>query len=157
SCGPCRFGMYEAEYRLGVENAGFKGFRILLFQQDDGIKAASGEAGLKFTVDFGLGAFNALNFGDVLNDVCYQIRPYEVTAGDTDAAFKDAMERLSDALRNREMFRIEKRFSPRVAKHLLANKFTEGFGHTAGKIVDHLWGKQTNDMLRDVKERVEKV
>ena len=75
SCGPCRFGMYEAEYRLGVQNAGFDGFRILLFQQDDGINAASGEAGLKFTVDFGLGAFNALNFGDVLNDICYQIRP----------------------------------------------------------------------------------
>src|SRR4030095_13274279 len=34
SCGPCRFGMYEAEYRLGVQNAGFDGFRILLFQQD---------------------------------------------------------------------------------------------------------------------------
>ncbi len=28
-------------------------FRVLLFQQNDGVKAASGEAGLKFTVDFG--------------------------------------------------------------------------------------------------------
>ena len=84
SCGPCRFGMYEAEYRLAVENAGFRGFRILLFQQDDGINAASGEAGLKFGVDFGLGAFNALNFGDVLNDVCCQIRPYEAQAGETE-------------------------------------------------------------------------
>jgi predicted nucleotide-binding protein (sugar kinase/HSP70/actin superfamily) len=157
SCGPCRFGMYEAEYRLGVQNAGFDGFRILLFQQDDGIKAASGEPGLKFTVDFGLGAFNALNFGDVLNDVCYQIRPYEITAGETDRAFKDSMERLSAALRSREMFRFEKRFSPRVAKHLLANKFTEAWGHTAGKIVDHLWGKQTTDMLHDVRARVEQV
>src|SRR5262245_15432507 len=62
SCGPCRFGMYEAEYRLGVQNAGFDGFRVLLFQQDDGINAASGEPGLKFGVDFGLGALNALNF-----------------------------------------------------------------------------------------------
>ena len=52
SCGPCRFGMYEAEYRLAVQNAGFDGFRVLLFQQDHGIKAASGEPGLKFTVDF---------------------------------------------------------------------------------------------------------
>src|SRR5262245_64744737 len=24
SCGPCRFGMYEAEYRLAVQNAGFR-------------------------------------------------------------------------------------------------------------------------------------
>jgi len=50
SCGPCRFGMYEAEYRLAVQNAGFDGFRVLLFQQTDGIKAASGE-----TVDFRAG------------------------------------------------------------------------------------------------------
>ena len=47
SCGPCRFGMYEAEYRLALQNAGFDGFRVLLFQQKDGIKAASGEAGLE--------------------------------------------------------------------------------------------------------------
>ena len=74
--------MYEAEYRLGLQNAGFDGFRVLLFQQDDGINAASGDAGLKFTVDFGLGMLNALNLGDILNDVAYQIRPYEVVKAD---------------------------------------------------------------------------
>ena len=57
--------MYEAEYRFALQNAGFDGFRVLLFQQNDGIKAASGEPGLKFTVDFGIGMLNALNLGDV--------------------------------------------------------------------------------------------
>ena len=61
SCGPCRFGMYEAEYRYALQNAGFDGFRILLFQQQEGINAASGEAGLKFNVDFGVGMLNALH------------------------------------------------------------------------------------------------
>ena len=28
SCGPCRFGMYEAEYRFALKNAGFDGFRF---------------------------------------------------------------------------------------------------------------------------------
>jgi len=46
SCGPCRFGMYEAEYRFALKNAGFDGFRVLLFKDSDGIKAASGEPGL---------------------------------------------------------------------------------------------------------------
>ncbi len=78
SCGPCRFGMYESEYRLALQNAGFDGFRVLLFQQNDGVKAASGEAGLKFTVDFGMGMFNALNLGDIMNEMIYRIRPYEV-------------------------------------------------------------------------------
>ena len=27
ACGPCRFGMYEAEYRLALRNSGFDGFR----------------------------------------------------------------------------------------------------------------------------------
>src|SRR5215813_7646348 len=125
SCGPCRFGMYEAEYRLGVQNAGFDGFRILLFQQDDGINAASGEPGLKFGVDFGLGAFNALNFGDVLNDVCYQIRPYEVKSGETDRAFTDVIERLSTAIRDHKMFYISDRMPPWVSKRIMSNKIAE--------------------------------
>ena len=53
SCGPCRFGMYEAEYRLALQNAGFDGFRVLLFNQGDGVHAATGESGLKFTVKAG--------------------------------------------------------------------------------------------------------
>src|ERR687891_1950198 len=95
SCGPCRFGMYEAEYRLGVQNAGFDGFRVLLFQQTDGIRAASGEPGLKFTVDFGMGAFSALNFGDILNDLTYQVRPFEVNSGETDRVMDECMDYLT--------------------------------------------------------------
>ena len=38
ACGPCRFGMYEAEYRLALRNSGFDGFRVLLFQQEGGLE-----------------------------------------------------------------------------------------------------------------------
>src|SRR5499426_4784521 len=38
ACGPCRFGMYEAEYRLALRNSGFDGFRVMLFQQKGGLK-----------------------------------------------------------------------------------------------------------------------
>jgi predicted nucleotide-binding protein (sugar kinase/HSP70/actin superfamily) len=157
SCGPCRFGMYEAEYRLAVQNAGFDGFRVLLFQQDDGINAASGEAGLKFTVDFGLGAFNALNFGDVLNDVCCQIRPYEVSAGETERAFRDVVGQLGTALRDRDMFRVERRAPKWVADRILANRLAEGITHTGGKIIDHLWGRQTAVALRQARERLSEI
>jgi predicted nucleotide-binding protein (sugar kinase/HSP70/actin superfamily) len=157
SCGPCRFGMYEAEYRLAVENAGFHGFRILLFQQDDGINAASGEAGLKFTVDFGLGAFNALNFGDVLNDVCCQIRPYEVVAGETERVSKEMMEHLAAAIRDRRMFHISDRAPKWLADRILANRAVESITHTGGKIVDHLWGAQTTRALAEARERLESI
>jgi predicted nucleotide-binding protein (sugar kinase/HSP70/actin superfamily) len=154
SCGPCRFGMYEAEYRLGVQNAGFDGFRILLFQQDDGINAASGEAGLKFTVDFGLGAFNALNFGDVMNDLCNQIRPYEVVAGQTDRVFREAMDELSAAIRDRRMFRLADRKPAWLATWMVSKKPIEAAASTLGKIGDHLWGGQTTAALRAARDRI---
>src|SRR5918995_3108177 len=137
SCGPCRFGMYEAEYRLGVQNAGFDGFRILLFQQNDGIKAASGEPGLKFTVDFGLGALNALNLGDVMNDITCQIRPYEVNAGETDRVVAEVMEELSARLRDQEMFEIMERAPAWMAQRLASRKTLKGTLNTLGKIGDH--------------------
>src|SRR5581483_5345522 len=71
TCGPCRFGMYEAEYRFALQNAGFDGFRVLLFQQDDGVKAQTGQPGLAFSVDFGMGALNAFNLADVIHQLGY--------------------------------------------------------------------------------------
>jgi len=153
-CGPCRFGMYEAEYRMSVQNAGFGGFRILLFQQDHGIKAASGEPGLKFGLDFGLGALNALSFGDVLNDLACQIRPYEIHAGQTDRTFAEATERLATALRNRRMFRVEDHAPEWLAARILASRRLERLTHITGKVVDHLWGHQTASALAEARERV---
>ena len=107
SCGPCRFGMYEAEYRFALKNAGFDGFRVLLFKDSDGIKAASGEPGLKFTVDFGFGMLNAMHLGDVFNDMIYQIRPFEVDKGETDEVFRETVDGLCSDLKNRHSFEIE--------------------------------------------------
>ena len=72
--------MYEAEYRLALRNSGFDGFRVLLFQQTGGLNQAELEAGLEFNLDFFLGMLNALFIGDLLNEVAYQIRPYEMRA-----------------------------------------------------------------------------
>ncbi len=65
------------------------------------MKAASDNPGLKFTLDFNLGALNMLNLGDVINDMSYRIRPYEVEAGSTDRAIQDAVELLSHFLETR--------------------------------------------------------
>jgi hypothetical protein len=146
SCGPCRFGMYEAEYRLGVQNAGFDGFRILLFQQNDGIKAASGEPGLKFTVDFGLGAFTALNLGDIMNDLANQIRPFETEAGKTDKVFKEVMEDFQAAIRDRNFEFMED--GPKWLTRRVENrKVWRTTFNVLGKMRDHLYGDQTERAL----------
>jgi predicted nucleotide-binding protein (sugar kinase/HSP70/actin superfamily) len=157
SCGPCRFGMYEAEYRFALENAGFGGFRVLLFQQDDGIKAASGETGLKFTVDFGMGMLNAMNVGDTLNDIIYQIRPFEVKPGETDRAFDEAGNTLTRMLRERPPFEIVER-APRWAKGYLKShdKFMR-FWNSWGKVYENAYGKPYLEALEACRARINEV
>jgi predicted nucleotide-binding protein (sugar kinase/HSP70/actin superfamily) len=101
ACGPCRFGMYEAEYRLALRNSGFDGFRVLLFQQKGGLDQAAMEAGLEFNVSFFLTLLNAFFIGDLLNELAYQIRPYEVVPGQTDAVFQRCMQIMQEQFRNK--------------------------------------------------------
>ena len=154
SCGPCRFGMYEAEYRLAVQNAGFDGFRVLLFQQTDGIKAASGEPGLKFTVDFGMGAFSALNYGDILNDIAYQIRPFEVHAGETDRVLGSVMDDLTRTVRDRRKYEVEDHAPAWLLKQLHRKKAVRDTVNVLGKIYDHLYGPQTIEALAAAREHI---
>src|SRR5437016_5596971 len=157
SCGPCRFGMYEAEYRFALQNAGFDGFRVLLFQQNDGIKAASGEAGLKFTVDFGIGMLNALNLGDVMNDLIYQIRPYEVNKGESDRVFPEAMAGLCDTLRNRHVGDLMDRLPPWAGRLLMKKRAVKSWTCALAKVKEHLYGKEYLDSIDACREKLNSI
>lgn len=104
ACGPCRFGMYEAEYRLALRNSGFDGFRVLIFQQTGGLEQDEMEAGLEMNLDFFLGILNAMNIGDILNDVAYQIRPFEVNAGETDKVLAECMDMMYERMKTKKYF-----------------------------------------------------
>jgi predicted nucleotide-binding protein (sugar kinase/HSP70/actin superfamily) len=154
SCGPCRFGMYEAEYRFALKNAGFDGFRVLLFKDSDGIKAESGEPGLKFTVDFGFGMLNAMHLGDVLNDLVYQIRPFEVNKGETDRVFREMVDGLCEDLKNRRSFEIEQ-LAPKWAKPKFQNnKILRNTFNVFGKWHEHMWGKDYLNALHTAREKL---
>ncbi|MGA3119177.1 MAG: 2-hydroxyglutaryl-CoA dehydratase [Polyangiaceae bacterium] len=102
ACGPCRFGMYVTEYRKALRDAGFDGFKVVLFQQTGGLKQATGEeSGLELNPAFFWAIVKAIVAGDVLNALGYRIRPFEVTAGDTDRAIDQCKEILYKALENR--------------------------------------------------------
>jgi predicted nucleotide-binding protein (sugar kinase/HSP70/actin superfamily) len=157
SCGPCRFGMYEAEYRYALQNAGFDGFRVLLFQQQEGINAASGEPGLKFNVDFGLGMLNALHLGDVMQDIVHQIRPYEVNKGETDVKFKESVDLLATMLRDRPKWEIMEQ-SPEWSREWLRNH--DGAMrklNTLGKIRDHLFGHAYTDAMAEARATLDSI
>ena len=157
SCGPCRFGMYESEYRMALENAGFGGFRVLLFQQDHGVKAASGNPGLKFTADLGMGQLNALNLGDVINDMVYQIRPYEVAPGATAQAIKEVVDQLSDFLENRKRYEILESTPGWISRRLAQNKKLKDICNTLGKVLNHLYAEDFLNVMHFARERLNQV
>ena len=99
ACGPCRFGMYVTEYRKALRDAGFDGFRVMLFQQQGGLSQATGEeSGLELTPPFFIGLLKGLLAGDIINGIAYRLRPFEVVKGSTDAAIAEAKKICYDAL-----------------------------------------------------------
>jgi predicted nucleotide-binding protein (sugar kinase/HSP70/actin superfamily) len=99
ACGPCRFGMYVTEYRKALRDAGFDGFRVMLFQQQGGLSQATGDdAGLEMNPDFFIAIVKAIVCGDVMNAMGYRVRPYEVTPGATNRAMEEAKKLVYEAL-----------------------------------------------------------
>lgn len=102
SCGPCRFGTYVTEYRKALRDAGFDGFRVFMFQQQSGIKQATGDQStLNFDRAFFLALLKAILIGDILNAAGYQLRPYETEKGSTNKALERCKQYVYDAFSNR--------------------------------------------------------
>ncbi len=116
ACGPCRFGMYVTEYRKALNDAGFEGFRVMLFDANGGMSQATGRGvGLKMDRAFFVTLGKAILAGDALNAIMYRIRPYEVEEGSTDKAIEDCREYIMEALSNkksiyRALWKCRKRF-----------------------------------------------
>ncbi len=102
SCGPCRFGTYEAEYRRALAQAGFPNFRIVLIQQTRGLEQSTDESGLPMGRPFLLALVRALMVGDLLNEIGYALRPYEVEPGAIDRALDLGRRWLYWSLRDRD-------------------------------------------------------
>jgi predicted nucleotide-binding protein (sugar kinase/HSP70/actin superfamily) len=117
-CGPCRFGLYATEYRKALRDAGFPGFRVLLFQQQGGLKQSVEEAGLALTPRFFITLLKCVFAGDVINVMGYRLRPYEVIPGATDRALEECRKIVSEALANRRSVWFALRRCRRVLSRL---------------------------------------
>ncbi len=87
SCGPCRFGMYEAEYQLALRKAGFEGFRVITFDKKaggDGHDPGAIGDGFEMNMRLHRALLNALFVADVLNAVTHQLRPYAANPNKVD-------------------------------------------------------------------------
>jgi len=146
ACGPCRFGMYEAEYRLALRNAGFDGFRVLLFQQSGGLNQAEAEAGLEMNLDFFLGILNALNMGDCINELAYMFRPFEVQEGETGSVLDEVMDYMHDVMAKKQPWKL----NGNMAKYLAGFKDTAEY---IGKFLDQLKGDDYVTALNKARDR----
>lgn len=134
ACGPCRFGMYEAEYRLALRNSGFDGFRVMLFDQSGGLNQTDIERGFEFNFDFMLSLLNSVFLGDLLNEIAYHIRPYETVAGRTNEVFEKATQRLCEKLRSKKY-----NLKPGLTAKLLSKITPVDSDEMAEKFIDQLF------------------
>ena len=84
---------------------------------------------------------NAMHMGDVLNDLIYQIRPFEISKGQTEQVFREAVDGLCDDLRNRKSFEIEERAPDWAKPKFKSNKVLRNTFNVFGKWHEHMWGK----------------
>lgn len=146
SCGTCRFGMYESEYRLALHHAGFDGFRIILFGTDDGIDQSTGQkAGFEANLDFFLGVINGFNAADIVNQFLHTLRPYEVEEGAVDRVTERVLVRLASFLERRRPFDLGDSW----ARGLVGTRF-EKSARFVGKILANLTRRDLVDEMAAV-------
>jgi len=148
ACGPCRFGMYEAEYRLALRNAGYDGFRVLLFQQGGGLSQGEAEAGLAMNLDFFLSILNGLNMGDVLNEVAHQVRAYELNPGETDAVLDEVIDYMHEVLKKKSPWSVEAKLG-KLASRMPMKSAVEYLG----KFLEQLYSDEYTDALNHCRDR----
>jgi predicted nucleotide-binding protein (sugar kinase/HSP70/actin superfamily) len=105
SCGPCRFGMYEAEYHLALRKAGFEGFRVIAFDKKaggDGHDPGAVGDGFEMNVRLYRALLNALFVADVLNAVAHQLRPYAEDTNKLDDVIDACLCHCEEVLRQRD-------------------------------------------------------
>ena len=101
SCGSCRFGQYHQSYELALRNVGLDSFRMFLLGQEGLEQGAAAGGGLDLDMPFTLGALWACVLTDVIQDMEYRTRPYEVNPGETDRVTREAVERIYQAFLKR--------------------------------------------------------
>jgi len=100
SCGACRFGQYHQSYELALRNAGLGSFRMFLLAQNGLEQGAAEGGGLDLNLPFTLGAIWSVVASDIVQDMEYQTRPYEVHPGATERAARESIQHLYEAFRN---------------------------------------------------------
>ena len=154
--GPCRFGMYESEYRLALDNAGFEGFRVLTFQQ--GIsRGPDGTSGLVISLGHALGILKAFHVADVLNHIVHRLRPYETVPGATDRALAECEADVYAHLRSAVVHEWHEGLARWLVAAVGSRKWLRELVNVVSKYRQLLAGPEYRDLLRRCGARFDRV
>jgi predicted nucleotide-binding protein (sugar kinase/HSP70/actin superfamily) len=103
ACGACRFGQYHQSYELALRSTGLEAFRMFLLAQDRLAQGAKTGDGLQIDLPFSLGVLWAIFCADVVQDLEYQVRPFEVVPGETDRVVRESIDDLAEVFRRRRV------------------------------------------------------
>lgn len=149
---PCRFGMLEAEYRMALEDLGFDGFRILVFQNEGGLRQKVEGNGFDVDPEFFLATVNALNLADAVNNLCYATRPFEVEEGMTDKVRDEALDYLYKQLASKKKVKI-----PGILNWFYQKVGMGGAAFFIAIFIQQITSKRYIKSLKVVKEMFDKV
>jgi predicted nucleotide-binding protein (sugar kinase/HSP70/actin superfamily) len=139
SCGPCRFGMYETEYRLALRKAGFDGFRVITFDKragGDGHDPGAVGDGFEMNVRLYRALLNAIFAADVLNAAFHQTRPYAEDSGVADATLEECLRECEATLRGRN-YEVRPGLLARLLQPLTPLKSVEDLAQLLAQRRDH--------------------
>jgi predicted nucleotide-binding protein (sugar kinase/HSP70/actin superfamily) len=118
-CGPCRYGMYPHEYLKVVNEAGFEGFRILIFSSDINDQSMPKGSAIKFNLEFRINMLIAIVLADLVHVAECAMRPYAKDVPHTLGVIEEVERILYSAFRSRlYLFKLPKAL--RRAGELLA-------------------------------------
>lgn len=140
ACGPCRFGQYHESYAMALDGLGLRDFRIFLLAQDELDQSTADEAGLEINMPLSLGLIWGILCADLLTDLEYMTRPYEVNPGQTDRVLKKSIEYLYTIFLERP--HQDNKYGT-LAWHLLSGYFTRAL-----RVVRKKWDTIEVDHLR---------
>jgi predicted nucleotide-binding protein (sugar kinase/HSP70/actin superfamily) len=143
SCGACRFGQYHQSYELALRNSGLEAFRMFLLAQDQMDQKSVMGDGLDLDLPFTLGALWGIFCTDLVQDLEYQVRPYEVLPGQTDAVVRESIDYLCEVFQKRPRHKALKSVAWHLSTPYFARAMREVHRRFAAIEVDRLRVKPT--------------
>jgi predicted nucleotide-binding protein (sugar kinase/HSP70/actin superfamily) len=145
-CGPCRYGMYPQEYLKVINDAGFKGFRILIFSSDIIQDPQPKGSAFTFSLPFKIDILLAVVLADFMHIAECALRPYAKDKNLALSIIEKAEEILLDAFRSpfflltvpvtlkkvSKMFAAIPRHEKKLPKIFVTGEFFANLAHNEG-------------------------